>query len=274
MYNPKITEAPFDGTLSIKRGYKPIYDFNGSVLGTVSGKFVRDLNGETIGKFVRKEEAFNLDGEKKTYRVYESSKYGSFKLFDSDLFINEEPIGRIPAKVRNPMHIIMLSLASLLLCLTLVFIILIDLPYSDVPKIDVVDNDGAWEASGVIAVFDGSLKPGSSGEYVFVVNNPHNTMIEYDFVITEYYNGAPVNNFPLEFRVKMNNALITTEEWLDAEELKYYGMLFMPDSSHRYTLEWRWLYEGENDALDTYFGVEGGTYKLVFELVAKSYEES
>lgn len=274
MYNPKITDAPFDGTLSIKRGHKQIFDIHGAALGTVSNKCVRDLNGEVVGEFERKEKVLNSEGKKKSCRVYKSSKYGSFKLAVTDFFMDGELVGRVPKKERNPAHIIMLSLASILLCLTLAFIILIDLPYSDVPKINVVDNDGSWEGRGVIAVLDDSISPGSSGEYDFVVNNPHNKMMKYDFVIKEYYNDAQVSDFPLQFRLRMNNALITTERWLSADELKYYEMLFMPDSSHRYTLEWRWLYEGESDDVDTYFGRDGGKYKLVFELVAEIYEES
>lgn len=272
MYNSKLTNDPFDGNLTVKRGYKLITDAQGRPLGTLSGKEILDLNGKQIATLERVEIAPNAAGKKQKSRFYTSPK-GEMRLFDSVLFVDGEPLGKIPARERSVSHIVMLSVATLMLLATMMFVWLIDIPFADVPTIEVKDNQGTWEAQGTIAVLDSSIAPGSSGEYVFILENPHNTSLSYSFAIKEFYNGEEVSDFPLEFRVRMNNVLLETEEWLSAEELQYTEMIMLPDSMHRFTLEWRWQFEQGDDARDTYFGETNGAYTLEFQMTAQTQEE-
>lgn len=271
MYNLKITKNPFDGTFSIKRRYKLITDADGKVLGGVTKKHILDLNGEKVG-FLK--EAFKtvINGEEAQKVFVFDSEYGELKITGDLLYLNDRLIGTVDQRVRNASSIIMLAIATMFLVATLVLIALIDLPFADVPAFDVVDTGGEWNAQGEICVLDNTIHPGTSGSYDFIINNPYNVTLGYHLVITEQYNNQPVEDFPLEFRLKMNNALINTEEWLSAEELEYNDMMFMPFSSQRFTLEWRWLFESGDDEGDTLLGIENGTYRLVFNMTAEVEE--
>lgn len=272
LYNPKLTAAPFDGTLAVKRRHKLITDAEGKALGTISKRAVLDLNGQQIAAFTCAERRPNAEGEKQKCRIY-TSPMGEMMLRDSVLFLGGEPIGKIPARQRRAAVIVMLALLSLLLLATAAFIWMIDIPFSDVPQIVVRDNDGAWEAQGTIAVLDDTIAPDSSGEYEFILSNPHNISMTYDFSIKELYDGAEITDFPMEFRIKMNNMLLGGEKWLSAEELSFTGLEILPDSAQRFTLEWRWQFESGNDERDTYFGQSNGEYSLQFQMTAESDEE-
>ena len=272
LYNPKFTPAPFDGKLTVKRRHKLITDAEGHALGTLSKKHVLDLNGEDVALFARVEKREKAEGKREKCRIYTSTA-GEMCLVDGVLFLGKEPVGKIATRERRPSHIVMLVLATLMLVATLGFIWMIDIPFSDVPSIEVEDKGGTWEGQGTVAVLDSSIAPGSEGEYVFVLQNPHNVNLVYDFTIKEFYNGTEVSDFPLEFRVRMNNVLLETEKWLSAEELNYTNMILLPDSTHRFTLEWRWKFENGNDETDTYFGVDNGEYTLQFQMTAQVNEE-
>ncbi len=271
MYNPKFTPEPFDGNVTVSRGQKLINDAKGLALGTLSGKAIFNLTGDKIADFEGTEFVIDAEGNKKKRSNYTSEAYGKLWLADGVLYGDDTtPIGYVPIRERNITSIIALALASLFLLATIIFIWMIDLPYAEVPVIDIKDDSGSWTAQGTIAVFDETISPGTSGEYVFVLNNPHNVDLNYYFKIKEMYNDEEVTNFPLEFRLRMNNVLMETERWLSAEELLYEDLVILADTDHRFTLEWRWKYESGDDALDTYFGVDGGVYTLVFDLTAES----
>jgi hypothetical protein len=176
--------------------------------------------------------------------------------------------------VRNGTHIALLAIVATLLLTTIALIALIDLPFSDTPVIDVRDELGAWTANGTIAVLDDSIHPNTSGEYEFIVSNSHNVKLSYGFTITEFYNGEEVeNNFPLLYRVRMNNGLLLSEDWHTADEIVFSDLTFMPESEQIFTLEWWWPFESGDDEADTLLGIENGTYHLEFNLTAEVYGE-
>ena len=272
LYDPKLTAAPFDGILFVKRRHKLITNADGMALGTLSKRHVLDLNGEEIG--VRERDDITLDAQGKTQkcRIYTSPK-GEMVLCDGVLFLAGKPIGKIPARDRRAAHIAMLSIAALMLFAIFAFIWLIDIPFADMPTITIADKGGEWGAQGTIAVLDSSIAPDSSGRYEFILDNPHNVSMMYHFSIKEYVNNKEVNDFPLEFRVRMNNVLLESEEWVSAEELNFSELVIMPESANRFTLEWRWQYESGNDELDTYFGRLNAEYHLEFHMIAQTHEE-
>lgn len=272
LYNTKLTAESFDGTLAVKRGYKLITDAEGKVLGTLSKRQILDLNGQEIAAYACIEHRPNAEGEDRKCRIY-TSPNGEMVLCDSVLFLAGEPIGKIPARERRAARIAVLAMLSLLLLATAAFVWMIDIPFSDVPQIVVEDNNGEWMAQGTIAVLDDMIAPDSSGEYVFILENPHNVNMLYDFSIKEFYNGEEIADFPMEFRVRMNNVLLESEEWHSAEELIYTELVLLPNSTHRFTLEWRWQFESGNDERDTYFGRTNGEYSLQFQMTAQAHEE-
>lgn len=271
MFNKSITKDPFDGTLSIKRRYKCIHDADGNIIGGITSKGLCDLNGVQIGTFERYEKALNEDGKSQNKKYYRSS-FGEICSVGGMVFLDGKPLGTVEERQRNPYHIIMLAIASILLAVTIIFIALIDIPFSDIPSFEVVDKNGDWISQGTIAVLDDTIHPGSEGSYKFIIENPYNVELIYSIVIDQLYNNKQVDHFPLQFRLRMNNGLLLTEDWLSADELQYEELTFMPFSTQSFILEWRWLFESGDDELDTLLGIENGEYRLVFEMTAESQE--
>lgn len=187
-------------------------------------------------------------------------------------------VGRVEVRRRNPVHIILLCALVLLLVATIVFISLINLPFTGRPIIDIRDNNGTWEAQGTIGVFDSTLKPGSSGEYEFVIRNPYNVDLSYSFHIEDKYEGnIETDYFPLTFRLRMNNKRVPadgfpdTDKWLTVDELRYTELQMPAASDQAFTLEWRWAFENGNDEDDTLIGGDGGKISLVLALTAEQW---
>jgi hypothetical protein len=65
-----------------------------------------------------------------------------------------------------------------------------------------------------------------------------------------------------------------TEEWLPVTKLNYTNLVIKANSSQYFTLEWHWLYENGDDERDTLWGIENGTYNLVFNLTAELVDDS
>lgn len=271
MYNTRFTPDQFGGEIQFGKKYRAVTTPQGEYLCGVSSKNVCDLNGNVLAEFSHEQE-MESDGKEFTVRVYRSVQYGDFTVKDNTLWLGEELLGSMPAKKKRA-PLILLGATCLLLALTIALIALIDLPYAETPVIDVKDDNGSWSAQGTIAVFDDKIMPGSDGEYEFIIRNPHDIRLSYSFTIGERYNGEPVENFPLEYRVRVNNALIGSEQWLSAEELHFGDLLLMAQSDYLVALEWRWPFEGENNAVDTQFGADGGEYSLEFELTAEAISE-
>ena len=187
-------------------------------------------------------------------------------------------VGRVEVRRRNPVHIILLCALVLLLVATIVFISLINLPFKGRPIIDIRDNNGTWEAQGTIGVFDSTLKPGSSGEYEFVIRNPYNVDLSYSFHIEDKYEGnIETDYFPLTFRLRMNNKRVPadgfsdTDKWLTVDELRYTELQMPAASDQAFTLEWRWAFESGNDGNDTLLGEDGGKISLILTLTAEQW---
>lgn len=191
------------------------------------------------------------------------------KLYSSVNGGEEELIGRIAVRKRNPSHIILLCALAVFLAAVITFIALINLPFESAPVIEVRDKNGSWEAQGVIGVLDDGLKPGDSGEYKFVISNPYNVDLEYNFTIEGHCEGAEIDYFPLEFRLRMNNVLIETDQWLSVDELKFSELEIMPAADQKFTLEWRWAFEKGDDYADTIIGRDASSISLILKLTAE-----
>lgn len=271
MYNPILTTEPPGNTMTLKHGYLLLSDLGGRAVGSISKKRILDLNGREVATYAETRYVTGEEGKMEKRRIYHS-ELGGMYFKDGVLYFQDEPIASTPRRERSLLGILMLLAATLLLACLLVLVLLIEIPYADAPVIDVSDQLGSWDMQTTIAVLDEMIAPGTSGEYEFVINNPHNVKIIYDIAILEYYNGEPVNNFPMEFRLRMNNVLLESEDWHDISEIVYTDIQLLPNTKHSFTLEWRWLFESGDDPLDTYFGKDSGAYSLQFLMTAQAME--
>lgn len=92
------------------------------------------------------------------------------------------------------------------------------------------------------------VAPGSEGSYSFTVENTANFPLKYEIGFGE----ENVDGVPLEFRLKSEDGYLT-EEWTSAPELAEIEEELAIDSKAGYTLEWRWIFNGD-DEHDTALG--------------------
>ena len=168
--------------------------------------------------------------------------------------------------------VLIVFVAVLIVIAISLLVLLLAFQKGTIPEFKITDKDGAWGANGTVAVFDDAIKPGSSGEYDFVINNVVNSKLCYTFVMEEKYadENTEWKSF-LQYRLKMNGTNIKSEEWLTASELSFSDITILPNTKQLFTLEWRWAWD-ENDEIDTNIGNIGGEFSLVFHLQAKVVE--
>lgn len=111
-----------------------------------------------------------------------------------------------------------------------------------------VENGGSDEAK--------LIAPGTEKSYTFQITNPRETDVRYFVSFKEENTGEKL---PLEVRIRCgeNFFLGGEEKWEPIGALNpvvYEGML-EKNSSEKYTLEWRWVFE-KDDAYDTFLGNE------------------
>ncbi len=272
MSNLILTKTSFGGVRSIKRKYKYILNENKKIIGGFTKKNICDLNGKKVATRYQITSIKTNDGKINKVLLYKS-ELGKIKVINNQVFLNDEIIGNVEKREKNTINIILASMATIMLLLTLVFVSAIKLPYDEIPNIAVQDNKGDWGGEGSIGVLDSTIQPGSVGKYDFILTNEHNINLLYSFKIVEMYNGEIIEECPLEFRIKMNNIVLGTGEWLSAEDVKFSNLYILPESSQMFTLEWRWPFEGENNELDTLLGESNGKLQLIFKLTAESLGE-
>ena len=237
-FNKRFTEAEVIDKPRIKKSFNQVLDEDNTLLCGISNKSICDLNGDIIASFVRKEKIENNAPEKKVYE----SKYGEFVLFNNALFLNGNKVGYVK-KSNKKSSIILLGTIAAILAIVFTTVALIDTPNDDVPVIKLIDKEGIIEDRQEIAVFDEMIMPGSEGVYYFNIYNPHYEILEYSFSIQEYTNSVPVSNFPMQYRIKMNNMYIIDEsEWVRSDKLTFTNLTIAERSTQIFALEWRWPY--------------------------------
>ena len=168
--------------------------------------------------------------------------------------------------------VILLRLAATIVLLALLFAYSPGSNKSTIPEFEITDNNGAWEAQGTVAVFNGRLKPGDGGEYQFIISNVADSKLKYTFVLEEHYTGSDgeFTSF-IQYRIKMNGKLIETDAWLSADELRFDDLVILAQTKHLMTLEWRWAWDGD-DVNDTIIGNHGGTFSVSLQLRAEAVD--
>ncbi|WP_181995625.1 hypothetical protein [Clostridium sp. AM58-1XD] len=129
-------------------------------------------------------------------------------------------------------------------------------------NVDVEEKGGpVWTQNTAISLFadrtgvgaDRKLLPGSKGSYEFLVSNGNTYKVAYRMKIS-----APAGQLliPLRYRLKSDNKFLCggQNEWLTSDQLSAKSVTLDSGEQKEYLLEWQWLYEGGNDALDTKIG--------------------
>lgn len=285
VYNLYLTTGAFSegDTFLPPRGAHILYDERENVLGSINGRHVYDLNGNKIADCTGK--AVRACADNGTERVWDfASQTRTFRLVGNRFYTvdgeDERLTGHIRRSAPNVPRIVVLSALAALLIAAIILIALIGMPTGGTtvivppnpdiyPTIAVSDAQGDWEAQETVGVFGDSLKPGDSGEYGFIIENPNELPVRYEFYIEPQYEGNVQGNFPIRFRLRMNNVLIQTEAWRTVDELRFDGLEIMSDTKQSFTLEWEWPFAGGADENDTLFGRDGGKISLMIHLTAQ-----
>lgn len=117
------------------------------------------------------------------------------------------------------------------------------------------------------------IAPGTEKSYTFRIKNPGETAGRYRLTFEEAVSGEKL---PLEVRIKRNENYLVGGEgaWENIEVLRQavYEGLLGGNGSVSYTLEWRWLFE-KDDEQDTYLGNEAVRRLLEQRIIIKVRQE-
>ena len=256
---------PLDGDLSVSTNRN-----SSEKITRVSNRHIYDSNGKRVATYSsRTTEIDKQTGKRVKVYSYNTSR-GSYRLIGNKLFFNGKHIGSTKAKQSLKVTIsILVSILLLLLCLFLGLLYFNQRPVT--VRLGAGDSSGEWNERTKIAVFDPTIQPGSSGEYEFYVVNESDITLTYTFTIQEMFNNINVYNFPMQYRVLLDEEEVTN--WTSGVQLKVTDLVVEPNKRHDFTLEWRWLFESGNDQIDTYFGQDGGQYSIYLNLSAEQYME-
>lgn len=157
-------------------------------------------------------------------------------------------------------------------------------PVEDPDKgiLDVKNSDGiSWTQNSTIDLFHNrtsgpadKIQPGSSGYYLFKLDNTRLKDLKIKLKITELNTHIPLV-FTLSQTDEIGNVLNNIEavnaklsnnslEISVNEVVKSMGSLY-------YRLDWSWPYEGNEDHADTLAGIQGGEYKLNINVIAEEF---
>lgn len=124
-------------------------------------------------------------------------------------------------------------------------------------------NQRTGEHSAANAGDRGLIAPGSSGSFIFAVENPNAFPAQYAISLSEVYSGP--HRLPLRYRVK-EDVLRAGDQgwgrWQAAENVSVPSRVIQPGELRYYTLQWMW--ESTDDKLDTAIGTAADSirYKL------------
>lgn len=163
-------------------------------------------------------------------------------------------------KKRPIIRPLLISIVAVTILLIFIVTALLLVPGSALPEFEITDQGGEWKSQGTIAVFDEKVKPGSDGEYEFIISSASEGKLKYGFWLTEYFDTTALAHPVMEYRLKMNGDYIGDGEWHYAG-LHFYNLEILPGSELLMTLEWRWQFEGDNEN-DTLVGVFGGSISV------------
>ncbi len=274
MYNARFTSDEVPKKVSFGMRYNGVYDEDDKIVLGVNKKSICDLNKKQIATFSHIENS-TVNGAKKKIRCYESN-YGTFKISDDDVIrLNNQIVGTIHRKYKKGIGSALFAIA--LIILTIGIVALIEVPdRNGIISIDLIDKDGDFEDGRTIGIFPDKIHPGSHGVYTFTIKNTENVPVQYTLDLSEMYNDEPIIDFPIHYKMKMNNEYFgnSVVTWLDGNELIFSELIIPAKSDTDFAIEWEWPFESGQDPEDTNFGIENGKYSLFLTITAQYYEET
>lgn len=121
------------------------------------------------------------------------------------------------------------------------------------------DKNGRYVYQKTLKIFENpafnytsKIAPGVSNSYDFKVHNETDNAIRYDIQFAEESEYA-IN---MLYRLKREGGYVIGGDsvWVSADELITTMKTLPMDSTDTYTLDWKWPYESDRDALDTQIG--------------------
>lgn len=135
-------------------------------------------------------------------------------------------------------------------------------------KIFISDKNGNYVYQQNLKIFENAafeykniIAPGTSNTYQFVVHNNMNIDLNYNIKMYE----VSKYNINLKYRLRKNGKYVigNDKKWVSADELKTDFSKIKSDASDKYSLDWKWPYEGGKDNEDTKAGRNmSSAYKL------------
>ena len=201
--NSLLTAEPIE-KVRFKRGCRAVYDADGKLLCGIHKKAIYDLNGKMIADYNRTETREEVrKGETVQYEIlHYAGENAAFRAENGYLYRGEDRLGRIaPKDKRSAVLAAALVFACVVFAASLLFTSLIgyadESPY---PTLTIRDSGGEWGAEADLDIFgEEPIAPGSSGEYVFAIENPTQVRLQYAITI-ELSRGGESVSFPLVYR--------------------------------------------------------------------------
>ena len=147
-----------------------------------------------------------------------------------------------------------------------------------IPAVKVSDDQTEYNQNTEVDIFQNVkyagekiIAPGSSGQYVFYVQNVGETNISYDISFSDMMTN-PVN---MKYKLRVDNIYIrgSKNHYVDLDELTVEDIKVLVGSNNLFFLEWYWA---DDDPNDTYTGsqvqFETQTYTLNIKVDARSIE--
>ncbi len=250
----------------IKSNFRHITDANGKLIGGINGKSICNEHGQIVAQYSSKSKVKNVDGKTVKIARY-SSTAGEYYIEDGLVYFNGVLFGMVrdtlPLSVWGPFQTVGILLVVAIFCL-----LMLAQPSTIAETLfQVTDSNGEWSESVSVSVLDSDIAPGSEGAYQFVIENPQDYKIEVEFSMSQYLNNVQTADFPVQFRLKIDDEPIS--EWCSADTL-ICTLTVQSKKTQTIVLEWRWPFEAGNDQNDTLLGQSGGEYYIVISLTAET----
>ena len=160
------------------------------------------------------------------------------------------------------------------------------------PDFEVSDNQGVWSTDTKIDIFrvsyengeavttvksdneDKIIAPGTENSYTFKLHNTGNVALDYEVVVEAYVTPSDLK-LPVDGRMNRYD-----NKWIVGGNNKYDNVLALNNATDTmtlaagryssYTLDWRWLFEQGDDALDTALGTRAADEDLTLTIAIKT----
>lgn len=181
---------------------------------------------------------------------------------------------KTPKKSHASMPLLVAIIGTILLIMFIVVALLLQ-PVEALPVFTITDQNGDWDAQaqGRIAIFDGTIHPGKTGKYEFVIQNDSDETLIYGFRLTEYLNNSNYDHYAfMNYRLWQDDIPLGDGKY-HTVGVDFNNIRILPGSRHTMTLEWYWPFEAGHDEADTLLGRVGGKLGVHIFIWAEVAEE-